>query len=45
VNETEEALAVVRANPNLTVRQTVEALAAKGIKRSKDWVSQQKSAG
>lgn len=45
VNETEEALGVVRVNPDLTFRQTVEAPAAKGIKPGKDWVRQQKSAG
>ncbi len=40
--ETEEALAIVRANPNLTVRRVVELLAAKEIKRTEKWVTQQR---
>jgi hypothetical protein len=32
----------VRANPNLTVKQTIAGLAAKGITRGSDWVTKQK---
>jgi hypothetical protein len=34
----EVAIALIRANPKLSVRKTVELLKENGIKRGKDWI-------
>jgi hypothetical protein len=41
-NETGVAVEFVRANRHLTVQHTIAGLAAKGITRSRDWVTKQK---
>jgi hypothetical protein len=41
-SETGVAAEFVRANPNLTVQQTIAGLAAKGVTRGREWVTRQK---
>jgi hypothetical protein len=38
------ALDILRQSPGVSIRKTVQALAAQGIKRSKDWVSDNRQA-